>query len=61
MPEFHVEALQATVSKGLAQGAYAVARAGVKPTALRLGIIDLTNAPPRPTIIIQVEKIVFPG
>src|SRR6218665_614832 len=40
---------QATVSKGLAQGPYVVARAGVEPTTLRLRVVDLTNAPPRPT------------
>src|SRR6218665_1993295 len=45
---------QATVSKGLAQGPYAAARARVEPTTLRLRLIDLTNAPPRPTFpIIQ--------
>src|SRR6218665_3754462 len=40
---------QATVSKGLAQGPYVAARAGVEPTTLRLRVVDLTNAPPRPT------------
>src|SRR6218665_673910 len=47
--EFHTEALQATVSKGLAQGPYVVARVGVEPTTLwliRLKVIDSTNAPP---------------
>src|SRR6218665_1562326 len=39
---------QATVSKGLAQGPYEAARAEVKPTTLRLRVIDLTNALPRP-------------
>ena len=47
--EFHAEAPQATVSKGLAQGPYVGARVGVEPTTLRLRVIDLTNAPPRPT------------
>ena len=37
------------ISKGLAQGPYVVARAGVESTTLRLRVIDLTNAPPRPT------------
>ena len=32
--EFHAEAPQATVSKGLAQGPYVVARAGVEPMTL---------------------------
>ena len=41
---------QATVSKGLALGPYMAARAGVEPTTLRLRFIDLTNAPPRPTL-----------
>ena len=40
---------QATVSRGLAQGPYVAARAGVEPTTLWLRVIDLTNAPPRPT------------
>jgi len=40
---------QATVSKGLDQGPYVAARVGVEPTTLRLRVIDLTNAPPRPT------------
>src|SRR6218665_4047674 len=40
---------QATAGKGLAQGFYVAARAGVEPTTLRLRVIDFTNAPPRPT------------
>ena len=32
--------MQATVSKGLAQGPYVAARAGVEPTTLRLRVID---------------------
>src|SRR6218665_615645 len=47
---------QATVSKGLAQGPYVVARAGVEPMTLRLRVIDLTSAPPRPTFKIRVYK-----
>src|SRR6218665_3110534 len=39
---------QATVGKRLAQGPYVAARAEVEPTTLRLRIIDLTYAPPRP-------------
>src|SRR6218665_1778535 len=42
---------QATVSKGLAQGPYMAARSGVKPTTLWLRVIDLTNVPPRPTLV----------
>src|SRR6218665_4086579 len=37
---------QATVGKGLAQGLYMAARAGVEPTTLRLKAIDSTKAPP---------------
>src|SRR6218665_1552254 len=33
---------QATAGKGLAQGTYVAARAGVEPTTLRLTVIDLT-------------------
>src|SRR6218665_1292947 len=44
---------QAIVSKGLVQipkvPVYVAARAGVESTTLRLRVIDLTNAPPRPT------------
>src|SRR6218665_3799261 len=40
---------QATVGKGLAQGPYVAARAGVEPTTLRLRVIASTNAPPCPT------------
>src|SRR6218665_598289 len=44
--EFHAEAHRATVGKGLAQGPYMAARAGVEPTTLRLKAIDSTKAPP---------------
>src|SRR6218665_3509577 len=50
--EFHAEAPQATAGKGLAQGPYVAARAGVEPTTLRLKVIDSTNAPPRPTMYV---------
>src|SRR6218665_1256330 len=40
--EFHAEAPQEPVSKGLAQGLYVAARAHDQS-------VDLTNAPPRPT------------
>src|SRR6218665_858299 len=43
---------QATVGKGLAQGHYMAARAGVEPTTLRLKAIDSTKAPPCPIIYI---------
>ena len=39
-----------TVGKGLAQGPYVAARAGVEHTTLRLKAIASTNAPPRPTM-----------
>ena len=48
VPEFHAEAPQATVSEGLAQGTYVVARAGVEPMTLRTKGIDSTNAPTTP-------------
>src|SRR6218665_2905045 len=37
-----------TAGKGLAQGPYVTARAGVEPTTLRLKVIDSTKAPSRP-------------
>ena len=40
---------QATLGKGLAQGPYMVARAGVEPTTLRLKATDSTKVPPCPT------------
>src|SRR6218665_242260 len=40
---------QATACKGLAQGPYVTARAGVEPTTLWLKVIDSTKAPSRPT------------
>jgi len=43
----HVEALQATVSKGLAQGSYMAVRAGFEPMSLRKDII-FASAPPCP-------------
>src|SRR6218665_456888 len=38
---------QATAGKGLAQGSYVGAIAGVEPTTLRLKVIVSTKAPPR--------------
>src|SRR6218665_2100122 len=40
---------QATAAKGLAQGPYVAARAGVEPTTLWLRVIISTKAPPRPS------------
>src|SRR6218665_1036261 len=40
---------QATVGKGLSQGPYVTARAGVEPTTLRLKVIDSTKAPSLPS------------
>ena len=42
---------QAIVSKGLAQGPYVAARAGVELTTLRLKVINSYNAPLRPTML----------
>src|SRR6218665_785681 len=59
---------QATAGKGLAQGPYVAARAGVEPTTLRLKVIVLTKAPPRPTttemaetslLYIEVRRVSF--
>src|SRR6218665_74664 len=44
----HAEALQVTVSQGLAQGPYKAARAGFEPTTLQSQGIDSTNVPPTP-------------
>ena len=48
VPEFHSEAPQETVSKGLAQNPYMAARAGVEPMTLRTKGVDSTNAPHAP-------------
>ena len=48
VPEFHAEAPQATVSEGLVQGPYVVARVGVELMTLRTKGVDSTNAPPTP-------------
>jgi len=40
---------QATAGKGLVQGPYVAARAGVETTTLRLKVIASTKAPPRPS------------
>jgi len=45
----HAEALQATVSEGLAQRPYVAARAGLEPTILRSKGFDSTNTPQCPT------------
>ena len=50
MPEFHVEAPQATVSEGLAQGPYVAARAGVEPMTLRTKGVDSTSGALRPAL-----------
>ena len=49
----HTEALQATVSEGLAQGLYVAAGAGFEPTPLRTKGDESTNEPPRPTNILK--------
>src|SRR6218665_1103757 len=53
---FSRRSAQATVSKGLAQGPYVAARAEGEPTTLRLRVIDLTNATPRPTRFISFSN-----
>ena len=55
--EFHAKAPQATISKGLAKGLYVAARAGDEPTTLRLRVIDLTNASPRPTFSFLLQYL----
>src|SRR6218665_3768074 len=45
----HVEALQAIVSEGLAQGLYVAARAKSEPWTVQSKGIDSTNAPSRTT------------
>src|SRR6218665_521977 len=42
----HAEALQATVSEGLAQGSWRASRAGFEPMSFRSKGIDSTNVPP---------------
>ena len=49
VPKFHAEVPQATVSEGLVEGPYVVARAGVEPMTFRTKGVDSTKAPPRPT------------
>ena len=53
--KFHAEAhRQLSAGKGLAQGPYVAAKAGVEPMTLRLKVIDSSNAPPRPTKLMKV-------
>ena len=53
------QSAQATVGKGLAQGPYVAARAGVEPKTLRLKVIISTKAPPRPMPCILDTDIQF--
>jgi len=50
-PDYRVSrrSAQAAAGKGLAQGPYVAARAGVETTTLRLKVIVSTKAPPHPT------------
>src|SRR6218665_1971118 len=57
LSELHAEANRQLFSKGLAQGPYVAARAGIEPTTLRLRVIDLTNTPPRPTMTYEKELL----
>src|SRR6218665_2744356 len=51
---------QATAGKGLAQGPYVAAKAGVEPTTLRLKVIVSTKAPSRPTkLVMQATGSMF--
>ena len=45
--------------KGLAQGPYMAARAGVEPTTLQLRVIASTNAPPCPTCFLVIVSTGF--
>ena len=47
---------EATAGKGLAQGPYVAARAGVEPTTLWLKVIVSIKAPPRPTKLCRTVK-----
>ena len=58
MSEFHVEAPQATLSEGLAQGAYVVAKAGFETSTLRTKGVESTNEPPHPTHAHQLTLLV---
>ena len=51
----HSEALQATVSEGLAQGLYMAAGVGLKPATLWTQDTELTTEPPRLTINAQLH------
>src|SRR6218665_3744486 len=56
--EFQAEAHRQLVGKGLAQGPYVTARAGVEPTTLlRLKVIDSTKAPSRPILRTHQSRI----
>src|SRR6218665_3522572 len=54
---FSRRSAQATAGKGLAQGPYMAARAGVEPTTLRLKAIYSTKAPPCPAIGFCILKL----
>src|SRR6218665_2216907 len=47
---------QETADKGLAQGPYVAARAGIEPTTLRLKVIVSTKAPPHR--LIYLHKVI---
>ena len=49
------QSAQATAGKGLAQGLYMAARAGVEPMTLRLKVIVSTKVPPHPIFVSRVE------
>jgi len=51
VPEFHVEAPQATVSEGLSQGLYVAARAGVEPLGRKASTLPMRHQAPQCNII----------
>ena len=59
VPEFRAEAPQATVSEGLSQGPYVVARGGVEPITLRTKGVDSTKAPHTPQQVLSIFGLVL--
>src|SRR6218665_3716175 len=58
VPEFHAEAPWGTISRGLVQGPYVAARAGVEPMTLRTKGVYFTKVPPRPMANVVIVKLV---
>src|SRR6218665_208777 len=53
----YAEALQATVSEGLAQGPYVAVRVGFEPVTLRTQGTKLITEPPHATIVVKHKPI----